>query len=59
LKTLPRDAAETAESISPGTDDPWNGEDVNTEDEVDPCEGEVSDLGILAEEFIAEIEELE
>ena len=45
---LEGDAAEAAESIGSGTDDPWSGEDVDTEDEVDPREGEVSDSGILA-----------
>ena len=55
---LEGDAAEATDSTGPGTDDLWNGEDVNMEDEVDPREGIVPDSDILAEEFLAEAEEL-
>ena len=51
-------AVEAAHSIDPETDDLWNGEDVDLEDDVDPCEGVVSDWDILAEEFIVEAKEL-
>ena len=54
---LEGDATEAADSIGPGNDGLWNGEDVNTEGEVDPREGIVSDSDIVAEEFIVEAEE--
>jgi len=41
------DTAGAAKSISSGTNDPWSGEDVDIEDEVDPHKGEVLDSGIL------------
>ena len=52
---LEEDAVEATDSINPGTDD---GEDVDMEGEVDSCEGVVLDWDILAEDFIAEAEEL-
>lgn len=55
---LEEDAAEATESIGPGTDDFWNGEDVDTEDDVDSRRGIVSDWDLLTEDFIVEAEEL-
>ena len=55
---LERDATEATDPVGPGTNDLWNEEDVNMEDEVDLREGIVSGLDILAEEFVAEAEEL-
>jgi len=52
------DAAEATDPTSPGTDGLWNGEDIDMEDKVDPCEGIVLDSDILVEEFLAEAEEL-
>jgi len=55
---LDGDAAEATDPTGPGTDGLWNGEDVDMEDKVDPCEGIVPDLDILVEEFLVEAEEL-
>jgi hypothetical protein len=52
------DAAEAAGSTGPWTDDFWTGEDVDTDGEVDPRKGIVSDWDLLTEEFIVEAEEL-
>ena len=52
------DAAEAANSTDPETDGFSIEEDVDTEDEVDPRKGIVSDWDLLAEEFIVEAEEL-
>ena len=46
------------DSVDFGVDDFRNGEDVDTEGEVDPREGVVSNLDMLDEEFIAEAEGL-
>jgi len=51
------DATGAADSISPGTGDLWNGEDIDMEEEEDPCGDVVSHWDILAEDFIAEAEE--
>lgn len=53
---LERDAA--GDTIDPGTDDSWDGEDVDVEGEVDPRDGIVSDWYIPTEEFIVEAERL-
>ena len=46
------------DSVDPRIDDFWNGEDVDTEGEVDPHEGVVSNWDMLDEEFIVEAEGL-
>jgi len=46
------------DSVDPGIDDFWNGEDVDMEGEVDLHEGIVSNWDMLDEEFIAEAEGL-
>jgi len=51
------DATGAADSISPGTGDLWNGEDIDTEEEEDPHGDVVLHWDILAEDFIAEAEE--
>ena len=56
--TLESDAAEAADSVDHETDGFWNGDDVVTQGDMDPCEGIVSDWDLLAEEFIVEAEEL-
>ena len=56
--TLESDAVEAADSIDHETDGSWNGEDVVVQGDADPREGIVSDWDLLAEEFIAEAEEL-
>ena len=55
---LEGDAAEAADTIDPGTDDFWDGEDVDIEGEVDPRKDVVSDWDILAQDFIVEAERL-
>jgi hypothetical protein len=55
---LEGDAAEDADTIDPGADDFWDGEDVDIEDEVGPREDIVSDWDILAQDFIVEAERL-
>jgi hypothetical protein len=55
---LDGDAAEAADYIGPGTDDFWDGEDVDMEDEVDLHRGIISDWDLLTKEFIVEAEEL-
>ena len=52
------DATEAADSIGPGTGDLWNGEDIDTEEEEDPRGDVILHWDILAEDFIAEAEEL-
>ena len=52
------DTPEAADIIDPETSDFWDGDDVDMEDDMDPCEGIVSDWDILAEEFIMEAEGL-
>lgn len=46
------------DSVNPGIDNFQNGEDVDTEGEVDLCEGIVSNWDMLDKEFIAEAEGL-
>jgi len=55
---LEGDGVEAAHTIDPETDDFGDGEDIDTEDDVDPREGIVSDWDILAEELIVEVEKL-
>jgi hypothetical protein len=55
---LEEDAVEAADNIDPESNDFRDGEDVDTEGDVDPREGIVSDWDILAEEFLVEAEEL-
>jgi hypothetical protein len=49
---LDGDEVKAAVSINPETNDFRNGENVDMEGGVDPCEGIVSDWEILTEEFI-------
>ena len=51
------DSEDGADSVDCGTDDFGNEEDVAMEGGTDPCEDVVSNLDLLAEEFIAEAEE--
>ena len=46
------------DSVDPGIDDFRNGEDIDTEGEVDLCEGIVSNWDMLDKEFIVEAERL-
>ena len=55
---LEGDGVEATHTIDPETDDFGDGEDIDTEDDVDPCEGIVSDWDILAEELIVGAEKL-
>jgi hypothetical protein len=55
---LEGDGVEAAHTIDPETNDFRDREDTDTEDDVDPREGIVSDWDILAEEFIVEAEKL-
>jgi hypothetical protein len=55
---LEGDAAEAADTINLRTDDFWDGEDIDIEGEVDPCEDIISDWDILAQDFIVEAERL-
>ena len=55
---LEGDVVEAADAVDHETDGFWNGEDAAIDDDVDPREGIVSDWDLLAEEFIAEAEEL-
>ena len=51
------DATGAADSISPGTGNLWNGEDIDMEEEEDPHGDIVLHWDILAEDFIAEAKE--
>ena len=51
------DATGAADSIGRGTGNLWNGEDIDTEEEEDPCGDVISHWDILAEDFIAEAKE--
>jgi hypothetical protein len=53
---LEGDAAKAGNTTDPGTDESLDEEDV--EDEVDPCEGIISDRDIFAEGFVVEAERL-
>lgn len=55
---LEGDGVEATDSIDPETDDFCDGEDIDTEGDANLREGIVSDWDLLAEEFIAEAEEL-
>ena len=56
--TVGGNAGEATNTIDPGPDDFWDGEDVDVEGEVDPRRGIVSDWDLLTEGFIVKAKEL-